>query len=124
MLVAILSMEDVADVQPVDTLDALLACVHVDGTVEHHEHLRAIIDVPFIGLIGPVKPDGGVADALDIESVPRSGAGKALRKDCADSDVSPPCDGLMIGMKIARFSSRSDAISLRFEVSGDGTGQD
>jgi hypothetical protein len=83
MLITILGMKDVAHIQPMDPLGAILPCMHVDCTVENHKYFRAVIDVPLVRLIGPMKSNGGVADALNIQGVPRSGAGKTLREDCA-----------------------------------------
>jgi len=39
--------------------------MHIDTPVEDSEDFRTVVDVPAVGLVGPVQPDGGVADPLD-----------------------------------------------------------
>jgi hypothetical protein len=35
------------------------ANMDVQEAVEHHTHVKPVVDVPHIGLVGPAKPDGG-----------------------------------------------------------------
>lgn len=44
--------------------------MHVDTPVEDSEDFRAIVDVPAVGLVGPVQPHRRVTDPLDRQSVP------------------------------------------------------
>lgn len=72
MFVADLGMADAAGGESLDALLAVLAVVHVDRAVEDDEDLRTVVDVPDVGLVGPVQPDGRLVDLRDVERPPRS----------------------------------------------------
>lgn len=88
MLVPIPRVEDVADPEPMDLLDAILPRMHFDHAIEHDENLGTVIDVPFVRLIGPMKADGDVIDPFDIDCFPRPGAGEGGWYDGAHSLLS------------------------------------
>ena len=50
--------------------------MHVNRAIKDDEHFGAVIHVPLIGRIGPMQPDGRVADAVDIQRLPRGLAGE------------------------------------------------
>ncbi len=75
VLVPGVSVAQPARRQTLDPLLAVLPVVHVDGAVEDNENLRPVVDVPHVGLIGPVQPHRGVLDLRDVQCAPR-GAGR------------------------------------------------
>src|SRR5258706_1403529 len=76
MLAAGLGEKDVARTQRHDFFRAAFAVVHVDGAVEHREDLFAVVDVPPVGLIGPVKAPGRAVDVGDVQRSPGLLAGE------------------------------------------------
>ncbi len=67
MLVAWFGVADAAGRELLDVLLRALAVVHVDRAVEDHEDLGPVVDVPDVGLVGPVQPDGSAVDLCDVE---------------------------------------------------------
>lgn len=70
-------MKNVAGPQNVNGHLTVFARVHVDITIEHHKHLRTIVDVPFVGRVGPVQPHSCCfGKPFDVHSFPGLGGGK------------------------------------------------
>lgn len=72
MLVAGLGVANPPSGESLDVLPAVVAVVHVNGAVEHDEHLRAVVHVPDVWLVGPVKPNRGAVDLGNVERPPRA----------------------------------------------------
>jgi hypothetical protein len=70
VLVAFLCYAHPAGGQPLDPLLALVAVVHVDRTCEDHEHFAAVVDVPVVGLTGPMHPDGYTINLGQVQRTP------------------------------------------------------
>ena len=71
VLVTVLGDKDASGLQPDHMAAGLVAIVHVDCSIENNEDLDAIIDVPDIGFISPVKPHRGIRNASQVNSGPR-----------------------------------------------------
>ena len=65
MFIARLGMENVACLKVQHLFAAGSADTHIDTSVEDGEHLRAVVDVPAVGLVGPVQPHGRIVEPLD-----------------------------------------------------------
>jgi hypothetical protein len=70
MGVALVGVEDVAGLQARHPFFAVGAVVHVDRAVHHRKHFRAVVDVPGVGLVGPVQAHGGVRHRGDQVGAP------------------------------------------------------
>lgn len=55
-----------------DMLFVLDEVVHVHGAVEDDEDLRAVVDVPRVGLVGPVEFRGRLVELAEVESASRA----------------------------------------------------
>lgn len=51
--------------------------LHVNRTIEHNENLGAVIDVPDIGLVGPMQPHRRTFNFGEIAGAPGAGGGEA-----------------------------------------------
>src|SRR5471032_753627 len=68
--VALVDAEDVARLQPHRLFDAVAAVVHVHLAVHHGEDFLAVVDVPAVGLVGPVQAHSGVLHGGDQVGAP------------------------------------------------------
>ena len=50
--------------------------MHRHLTIHHSKHLLTIVDVPDIGLVGPVQTHGGPGKIGDIQRAPRAVGGE------------------------------------------------
>lgn len=64
--------ENVRCFQADDFLDARFSVFHVDFAGEHREHLRAVVHVPIVGLVGPMQADGRAVDLRQVAGAPRT----------------------------------------------------
>ena len=71
MFVAILGDEDASGLQPSHVGPGLVTIVHVNCSIENNEDLDAVVGVPDIGFVSPVKPHRGIRDAGQVNSGPR-----------------------------------------------------
>ena len=71
MFVAILGDEDASGLQPSHVGPGLITIVHVNCSIENNEDLDAVVGVPDIGFVSPVKPHRGIRDAGQVNSGPR-----------------------------------------------------
>lgn len=71
MFVTILGDEDASGLQPSHVGPGPITVVHVDCSVENNEDLDAVVGVPDIGFISPVKPHRGIRNASQVNSGPR-----------------------------------------------------
>lgn len=78
VLVAGFGVADVAGDESLDSFLTVLEVVHVDHTVEDDEDLGAVVSVPNVRLVCPVRPYRGVVDLGDLESAPGRSAVMAL----------------------------------------------
>ena len=80
MFIAVLCVKNVPGFKWInDDLVALLG-VHFDFTVQHNEHFRSVVNMPFVGLIGPMKPYRSCAcDCFNHQCIPCPGSGEIPR---------------------------------------------
>ena len=71
MFIAILSDEDASGLQPSHVGPGLITIVHINYSIENNEDLDAVVGVPDIWLVSPVKPHRGIRDAGQVNSGPR-----------------------------------------------------
>ena len=81
MLTPYVRIEQVARFERNDLLDAVDAVVHVHHAIHHSKDFLPIVDVPDVGLIGPVQANAGACKRGDVKSVPRAGAMKLFASD-------------------------------------------
>lgn len=62
--------------QALDLLRTLRSVVHVDLPLEDDEHLGPVIDVPDVGLVGPVQAHGCIGDSGEVGCRPGSVSGE------------------------------------------------
>ena len=74
MLTPHFRIEQVSRFERNDLLDAIDAVVHVHNAIHHSKDFLPIVDVPDVGLIGPVQANTGACERGNVKSVPRSGA--------------------------------------------------
>ena len=70
MFIARLGVENVTCFKVQNLFVASGPDMHIDTPVENGEDFRAIVDVPAVGLVGPVEPNGRVINSLDRQSIP------------------------------------------------------
>ena len=73
--------EDVSSFQRHDLLGAVFAVMHVNHAIEHGEHFLTFVDVPDIGLIGPVQARCDPGHIRHVDRTPCFGRGKCLAAD-------------------------------------------
>src|SRR5258706_2849936 len=61
--------------------DAGFAIAHLDAAIENGENFLAIVDVPLVGLIGPVQTGRDAAHAGDVERAPGTRGREGLAAD-------------------------------------------
>jgi hypothetical protein len=61
-----------------DVLNAQLAVVHIDRAVENCEYLFAVVDMPLVRLVGPVKSGRSSTHVSDVVSTPSTRCGEIL----------------------------------------------
>ncbi len=44
--------------------------MHVDHAIQDNNDFRAAIDMPMMGLVGPVQPDNGAPDPRTVQVAP------------------------------------------------------
>ena len=64
-----------------DVLDAALAVMHIDRTVEDDKYFFTVIDMPFVRLVGPVETDRGSAHVRDVVGTPGASGSEILASD-------------------------------------------
>src|SRR5690606_23556193 len=65
-------MEDVARLEDGAVLQAGLPVTHLDPPIEDGKHLLAVVDVPLVGLVRPVKARGDPAHVGNVCRAPRT----------------------------------------------------
>ena len=72
MLTAHTGKENITGLKFDHFFKAGFAVVHVHCAIEYGEHLFAIINVPFVGLVGPVQSGRGSLHIGNIQRGPRA----------------------------------------------------
>src|SRR5690348_8195487 len=75
------SIEDVAGLQHDRLFAAVLAVAHLHLPVEDGEDFLPVVDVPIVGLVGPVQARGDAVHVGDVQRAPGPGRGKCLAAD-------------------------------------------
>src|SRR6476620_3784361 len=82
VLVANPGPADVPATHGLSLLDAIIAVVHVDFSVEDHEYLLTVVDVPHVRRVGPVQSYRcGLFECGEVECIPGILAGVVLGGD-------------------------------------------
>ena len=76
VFVADLGVAHTAGREPLNLFLSGVSVVHVNCAIEDHENLRSIVDVPVVGLVGPMQPDSRVLDLGDVQGTPRTVGGE------------------------------------------------
>src|ERR1019366_9738480 len=79
MFVTRLGGHDVARAEMLHPLGDAFAIMHLHRAIEHDKDFAAVIDVPFVRLVGPMQAHAGTLDLGDIARVPGFGRGEILR---------------------------------------------
>ncbi|MNG14824.1 hypothetical protein D3C84_986110 [compost metagenome] len=78
MLSAHRCVENVPGLQQGLLFDTLFPVAHPHLPIEHHEDFLAVIDVPFVGLVGPVQARGDAVHVGDIQRRPGAVPGEGF----------------------------------------------
>ena len=70
MLTADTRKEDIAGFKGDDILGPVLPIVHIDDARQYGEDFFAVIDMPLVWLVSPVKPSGNAAHVGNVDGLP------------------------------------------------------
>lgn len=70
VLAADLGVEEVAGSEEHPQLLTLFAVTHLHFAIQHHEDFAAVVDVPDIGLVGPVQAYRGAVEVGNVQRAP------------------------------------------------------
>ena len=86
MLITDIGHENIRRPKPHRMFGPIQPIFHFNRTIEYDENLRPIIDVPDIGLVGPMQPHCGAFNFREIARPPGAGGGEtAIVRSSSDA---------------------------------------